>query len=39
MAKNYFLNQTESLLQKAKFLNFIVMQITKPTNEGTLFSD
>ena len=28
MAKNY-------LRQKAKFLNFMVMQIRKPENEGT----
>ena len=32
MAKNY-------LRQKAKFLNFMVMQIRKPENEGTLFRE
>ena len=38
MAKNYLSNQAEShLRQKAEFLNFMVMQIRKPENEGTLF--
>ena len=37
MTKNQFLNQAELLSQKAKFLNFMVMQIKKPENEGTLF--
>ena len=32
MAKN-------CLRQKAKFLNFMVMQIRKPENEGTLFRE
>ena len=27
------------LSQKAKFLNFMVMQIGKPENKGTLFTD
>ena len=34
MAKNYFLNQAKYLRQKAKFLNFMAMQIRKPENEG-----
>ena len=39
MAKNYFLNLAEPFSQKAKFLNFMVMQIRKPENEGTLFRE
>ena len=39
MAKNYFLNLAEYLRQKAKFLNFMVMQIRKPENEGTSFRE
>ena len=39
MAKVIFLNQAESLCQKTTFLNFIVMQIRKPKNEGTLFKE
>ena len=46
MAKVNFLNQAESfmsdatflsLCQKATFCNFILKQIRKPENEGTLF--
>ena len=35
-----FLNQAESVMSESlsrKFLNFMVMQIGKPENEGTLF--
>ena len=39
MAKNYFLHQAEHLCQKAKFLDFMVMQIRKPENEGNLFRE
>ena len=38
MAKKYFLNQAESFMsEKAKFLKFMVLQVRKPENEGTLF--
>ena len=39
MTKIYSLNQASQLRQKAKFLNFMVMQIDKPENEGTLFRE
>ena len=35
MAKFFFKTQPSHLRQKAKFLNFMVMQIRKPENEGT----
>ena len=35
MAKNYFLNQVSHLRKKAKFLNFMIMQIKKSENEGS----
>ena len=35
MAKNYFLKQAKTFT--SEFLNFMVMQIRKPENEGTLF--
>ena len=34
MAKTYFLTKPSHLRQKAKFLNFMVMQIRKPENKG-----
>ena len=35
MAKITFQTQPSHLSQKAKFLNFMVMQIKNPENEGT----
>ena len=35
MTKVNFLNQAESFMQEAMFLNFIVTCIRKPENEGT----
>ena len=37
MAQIYFLNQAKSFIYPRKFLNFMVMQIGKPENEGTYF--
>ena len=34
-----FSTKPNHLYQKAKFLNFMVMQIRKPENEGTLFRE
>ena len=37
MTKVNFLNQASHLCRKATFLNFMVVQIRKPENEGALF--
>ena len=39
MKKITFFTKLSHLRQKAKFFNFIVMQIRKPENEGTLFRE
>ena len=39
MAKVNFLTKLSHLCQKATLLNFMVMQIRKPENEGTLFRE
>ena len=39
MAKVNFLNQESHLCQKDTFLNFMVIHIRKPENEGTLFRE
>ena len=39
MAKITFKTKLSHLHHKAKLLNFMVMQIRKPENEGTLFGE
>ena len=39
MAKVDFLNKLRHLCEKATVLNFMVMHIRKPENEGTLFRE